>query len=435
MKLHTLNYDGDKYLIYLPNTLKFFKATESTVLLANLIHDGKSYQDVLAILPDVEESMYNSISQMIQDGLSPQNDTLIEGWDKYLPRLVIHISNSCNLSCKYCYANGGNYLSDCINIPVELLDKILDVFYAMFDNIGFISLFGGEPTVNAEAIESVAKYLLEKKKDTKLGLITNGTLIDEKLASLISKYAINVTLSIDHEDMQDVLRPYDNGNGTYETIKANMEMLRKVANQPSQLEVVYTQAHVDNQLSVIDVIKQVQSTFGQLPVHLTPVSSEDALYMLKDEDAFLQSIDDVFSSPELEMESNYVYAARLINSLRLKKPQNGICSAGHNTISVSTTGKIYPCFYFTDQPEFSVADVSDSVDTVRDAVNAMRLTYYNANMHNKDECETCFARTVCYGCLGVNYFETGDPRKPRDGHCNLVKKGLEKVLVHLAKTR
>ncbi|MCL2719216.1 MAG: radical SAM protein [Lachnospiraceae bacterium] len=433
--MHSINYDENKYLLYLPDTLKFFKANENVVKLSELICEGKCLSEVESIFPDVNEDIYKSIYNKLVNNEKAVKKYPTDEWDGYLPRLVIHISNNCNLKCKYCYAQGGNYLSNAGNITMEMLDNILYTFFGMFEKIDVISLFGGEPTLNIEAIERVAAYISDNGLNTKIGMITNGTVMDEKLAALIQKYDISVTLSIDQKDMQNNLRPFNNGNETYDKIKENVNILREVAKQPSQLEVVYTQAHVDNEISVTDVIKKLQFEFGKLPVHLTPVSTDKNDLKLKNEDAFIQSIDDAFIDSDINEKADYSFVGRMIDSLQKKQPRTNVCSAGYGTISVSVNGDIYPCFYFTDQEDFHIANVNAPLEDVKAQIGKIRRYYYGKSTHDLPECSTCFANSICYGCLGVNYFETGDPYKPSETHCRMVKKSLEKTLIYLSEAR
>jgi len=335
VRIHTIDYKDDTSLLYLPDKLKFYLANKKTVKLAELICEGKSLEEVVQIFPDIVPSLYESVHNTLKVKNREIKSEVTEEWIRYLPRLVIHISNSCNLKCKYCYAHGGNYLSEKGMMSLELLDKILDSFYTIFDKIDAINLFGGEPSLNIPAIERVAKYISDNNIDTQIGMITNGTLVTDKLASLIAEYNINVTFSVDQKDMQDILRPYTNDQGTHTRIKANAEKLKKISDQPSHLEVVYTKEHVNRGVSIVDVLKQIRSDFGKLPVHLTPVQTDDLTYKLEDEDAFMQSVDDVFANADLDVESDYSFTARIISSLKNKNIRNNFCPAGFGTVSIS----------------------------------------------------------------------------------------------------
>ena len=74
-----------------------------------------------------------------------------------LYKLVLNITNKCNLACKYCYANGGNYCSSEGIMKVETAKATLDTFLKRYRNIRVIQFFGGEPTFNLDVIEFVCK--------------------------------------------------------------------------------------------------------------------------------------------------------------------------------------------------------------------------------------------------------------------------------------
>jgi uncharacterized protein len=424
-------------LLYLPDTLRFFKANKATIRLFELIDAGNSFDEILQVMPKTNRSDFDSMHNIIRqedNKLANFADAIVpnESWKGYLPRLVLNISNDCNLRCGYCYAHGGNYESSRMVMPESLALLIMDTFYTIFDKIDLIQLFGGEPLMNVPVIEIVAKYIAENSLDTRIGIVTNGTLIDKEVISLITKYNMNVTLSIDHEDLQDALRPHPKEDNIYGKIKENILELQRASGQPSQIEVVYTQEHIRRGVSVAEVLRALQNDFGKLPIHLTPVCSDNKKFKLKNETPFTDAIDDMFADSELNPESDYSLTGRIISTLRLRYPQTNICSAGFGTISVSTSGDVFPCFYFTDNADFKSVNVNESLSKVKNTINNMRLKYYNNRKHSLPECESCFANTVCFGCLGVNYFETGDIYMPAETHCKLVRSGLERVLANLA---
>ena len=63
-----------------------------------------------------------------------------------LQKVVINISNNCNLSCSYCYADGGNYGMDSRIMDKHTADNIIqDIRQKNIRQINRLILFGGEP--------------------------------------------------------------------------------------------------------------------------------------------------------------------------------------------------------------------------------------------------------------------------------------------------
>ena len=64
---------------------------------------------------------------------------------RHIRRITLHVSNDCNLRCKYCYAEGGNYKQERRLMTMETAQMFVDFCCNNFDSIGYIVFFGGEP--------------------------------------------------------------------------------------------------------------------------------------------------------------------------------------------------------------------------------------------------------------------------------------------------
>ena len=117
--------------------------------------------------------------------------------------LLLSISDKCNLTCKHCY------LGDPGNMEMNI-----DVFrnaVSQFEDMGGLKLIisGGEPLLHSgfwELMEILPSYEL------RIVVLSNGTLIDEKAARKLSRYAHEVQVSIDGIHSHDILR----GKGSYD---------------------------------------------------------------------------------------------------------------------------------------------------------------------------------------------------------------------------
>lgn len=430
MRVLIENIDFDNYLVYLPDSLKFFTVNGKTAQLIELISKNKKFTDVNNILPDVELELYNRLLEL----LSYECDIdYMELPAKVLSRLVINISNTCNLQCKYCYANGGVYLSECCLMSEDTLNKILNKFYSIFEHIGVIQLFGGEPLLNYKFIKIVGEFIKSHEKNTIIGIVTNGTLMSDEIIDLIKKYNVTVTVSLDHYLTHDLLRPLKNEGKSFELIVNNIKSLQSKAGQPTQIEATYTKLHEDMGISVMDVVLSIQESIGNVPVHIAPVCTDDVMYKLSSGQSFVNSIDDYFKLSSCKKDIKYSFIDRFASAIKSKKRTYSFCNAGYGTISVSCDGKIYPCFYFIDNEDFLIADINEDLDSLEYKINIMR------NQHKRnfdcDKCKDCFANSVCFGCLGVNYTTTGNELNQDSMHCDMVKGGLKAFLINMAKSK
>jgi uncharacterized protein len=128
------------------------------------------------------ETLINNLSKSLMNIQNKQINNFEEVKSREIGRITLHISNICNLRCKYCYANGGNYNQQEGLMNIETASKFIDFCTSHFDNIGNIIFFGGEPLLNPEIIEYVCKSFKELHKNKtndyipNFGIITNAQL-------------------------------------------------------------------------------------------------------------------------------------------------------------------------------------------------------------------------------------------------------------------
>ncbi len=112
------------------------------------------------------------------------------------------------------------------------------------------------------------------------------------------------------------------------------------------------------------------------------------------------------------------------------------CGGGIGTVAVDGKGNVYPCFYFVNNPEFIIGNVVyNSYNELKDNITQMHDYYTAYNRREVEKCRDCFANTICFGCMGVNYNMTGNAMESSEFHCEWVKRGLEATLKNAALKR
>lgn len=413
LKIVNLNQSSD--VVFFTDSLKFFVASKKSSRIISEVNKGQTLQEINKIYK-ISEDEYKKINQLLHEQACDSADEL---QSDVLPRLVINISNTCNLRCKYCYANGGSYGSDNDIMNLTTIQRTLDVFYKIFKSIYMIQLFGGEPILNCDAIEYAAKYVSGHHYKTYLTIVTNGTIMSDHLLDIIKRYNIKVTVSIDASAIHDDLRPYSDGKSSFDTINRNIKKLISETNCLSQFEVTYTKQHEDRNIKIIDIIKELKTRYGNIPIHIAPVSSESRLYKITSATSFNDSVNDVFYERRNNDNVGYSLILSLLMTLKTKTKMSNICGAGKGTIAVSSNGNIYPCFYFINKKSFKIASIYDDIKSVSEKVFDMRSEYSRKRKSKK--CSGCFANTVCHGCMGANYDETGNIMESSKLRCDIMK--------------
>lgn len=134
-----------------------------------------------------------------------------------------HLSENCNLKCLHCYQENHK--------PIQLEFDKLVIIYKQFKELlnkkkmkGHINITGGEPLCNPYLF----KLLDLIKEDSNLitfSILTNGTLINEKIAKKIKSYnPLYVQVSLEGgKKTNDYIR----GKGTYKKVAEGIVNLRK----------------------------------------------------------------------------------------------------------------------------------------------------------------------------------------------------------------
>lgn len=443
VNVHFISLDETYSIAFFPNTRKYFKVNSNGRYLIEAICNNMSYED-LKMQISIDKNFftdyqgkvesYCKMHQKSEKSISPEMD-IFRTQKKILPRLVIHVTNDCNLRCKYCYASGGAYGGSRSIITPDTLELIMNKFYNYFDYIQTVQIFGGEPLCNIEAVKSICDYVrkedVKRTQNTRVCIVTNATLIDDEFISVVKSYSVNVTVSYDGSPLvNDLMRIYEDGSPTSADILRRTSQLYEATGQPDTIEVTYNQYHVENGVGILDVVSHIKSMFPKTGVHLVPVGGDTKSdYMLENPLLFADSIDDILSERNTEKLS-YSLAERVFLGLN----NNGdikryICDAGVGTLSVSTDGNVYPCFMFTNEDALCLGNLceDDLFEGVQFRKGIGKLMKFTDKFQNA-KCKECFMWSLCNGCLGLNARRKDDEFEIIDQTCDMFRQMVEHAI-------
>lgn len=139
--------------------------------------------------------------------------------------LCLHIAHDCNLACRYCFAEEGEYHGRRALMSYETGKQALDFLIA---NSGSrrnleVDFFGGEPLMNWDVVKQLVAYGREQEKlhdkHFRFTLTTNGVVLNDEIMEFANKEMDNVVLSIDgRKEVHDRMRPFRKGAGSYDLI-------------------------------------------------------------------------------------------------------------------------------------------------------------------------------------------------------------------------
>lgn len=368
----------------------------------------------------------------------------IEDRKTVVKALCLNIAHDCNLACKYCFAQEGEYNKERGLMSLEVAKGSLDFLVANSGNrINLeVDFFGGEPLLNWEVVKATVAYgrelekKLEGKKKFRFTLTTNASLLTQVIMDFLNEEMANVVLSIDgRKEVHDNMRPYRNGGGSYDAVLPKvLEMAKSRGDKSWYARGTYTRFSKDFSK---DVLHMADLGLDQISVEPV-VAPPDCDYALREEDIpeLLAEYDKLASAMLERIKSNkgfnfFHFMIDLEGGPCVAKRLSG-CGSGTEYLSVTPWGDIYPCHQFVGNDDFLMGNVMDEVPIKRTDIQS---EFKSCNVYSKSDCSNCFARYFCSGGCAANsyYYGSGIKGNYKIG-CELQKKRVEcAIMLHIAK--
>ncbi len=98
-----------------------------------------------------------------------------------------HITERCNLRCIHCYQEGYNKPSESSLAQLEKIADQIILTLRKWRKKGRIALTGGEPFLRKELFP-LMEYLEQSEHIWRIGILTNGTIVDEERADRMKTF-------------------------------------------------------------------------------------------------------------------------------------------------------------------------------------------------------------------------------------------------------
>ena len=344
--------------------------------------------------------------------------------------LCLMVAHDCNLRCKYCFADTGEFGGGRELMTNEVGERAVDY---LIEHMGprihsEIDFFGGEPLVNMPVVRHLTEYIRAKEKTTgkkfKLTLTTNGLLLNEENRKFFNDNNISLVLSLDgRKETHDRMRPDAGGNGTYDRVLKNFKALVDSRGGDNYyLRGTYTKYNLD---FTKDVLSMADAGFDILSIE--PVVAKDAPYGIEESDLprVYEEYDrlvDAYLKRQREGRGFFFFHFNmdLSNGPCVAKRLAG-CGAGHEYMAVAANGDLYQCHQFVGREKYRLGSVFEGVTD-----NHWPKYFRESHVLNKEKCRDCWARFFCSGGCHANAdLFHGDIREPYEVGCAIQKKRLE----------
>lgn len=303
--------------------------------------------------------------------------------------LTLHLTDRCNLACRYCYARPGT-TDMAFETAVAAIEKC-----ATGPDCGII-FFGGEPLLCADMIWRIMDWCAGRGPHRfHFKVTTNGTLLDDAFLDEAARRGLHIALSHDGaQAAHDAFRVRPGGGGTFAEVDAALaRLLRKRPYSPVLLTVN-------------------PETAGQFAAGVQELQAKGVQYLIASlnhagawTDAALRTLEKEFRKLAAWHEENYRQERKFYFSpfdkriaSRVFPERSNSCRLGKRQISVGPDGRLYPCVQFVGRAEYAIGTAETGLDEAR------REAIFCRNERDKAECAGCALAQRCHnkcGCLNL----------------------------------
>lgn len=350
-----------------------------------------------------------------------------------LQRIVLNVTNQCNLACGYCYEYSADKISNTAGKPKFMNHEIAESAIDMLVRESakrpavHVTFFGGETLMNFGLLRTSVEYAKRKcaeaGKTVEFSLTTNGTLLTEKIVEFLSEHRIGVTVSIDGDrELNDKMRVFHDGRGSYDIMVPKIKMLLQRHRSNSIGARVTLSSGVSH---VRRIYNHLTQEIGFDSVGFSPATaSPDRLYSIG-----AQTMGNVLEGfEELAWEyrdfaiqgrqHGFTNASDTIKELHTGVSKAYPCGAGLGLLGVGTSGDISLCHRFVDSPVGKMGHVQNGgVDHIA------RQEFLNTHhIGARYDCHTCWARPTCAGgCYHEAFIHHGETSAANLHYCDWIR--------------
>lgn len=305
-------------------------------------------------------------------------------------------TQKCNFNCKYCFhKKQGKDLT-----PQDAVEYLTLLRPIATENM-IINFFGGEPLLNPTPIYSLVEYIKSEKLNYRLGICTNGSILNDNLLLFLKNNKFMIQISID---------------GDFETHDKYREQHSKV---------------VQNIRTLIN---------AGISVTARMTYKIDTIQNLADNIKFIHDlgINQIMHQGVIEdnwtTESYIEYKKQCLRMLELRKsnpklkisyldrnscPSVGLlCKAGKTLIALLPNGDIYPCHHFGSVGSYKLGNIRSGFT---------RGIFVDIKREDIASCKNCEAKSICHTCIATNYDVNGSLYEPVKKFCGIIKTEKEFV--------
>lgn len=300
---------------------------------------------------------------------------------------AIELTYKCNLKCKHCYIESDMSRNE--TMPLEKAKKILKELKQL--GIRTIELTGGEPTLHPSFFE-ILNYSYDLDFDL-IGLLTNGTLLNEELISYIAEHKDKIIVQIDlHGSKREYVEWFTGKTFAFDRMKTSIAAL---ASKGVIMRVVasITPLNIDQ----MDEIAKIAKDAGVFAVGFAPIvpmgrAIQESDKLLITEQSILLNFSKKFKNLKEHYGSHFIFSMDERNNSSIN------CGTGTKSITISPLGFIKLC-QMASQPLSMDSLFYKSLEGILKENKTLFLSLVNLPSPSPSICSNCENLWFCENCI------------------------------------
>lgn len=378
---------------------------------------GATYDEMTNSLTNINPSM----AQILTDkGFIVENDDADdkilddcrkEILEPYISTAYFFLTKNCNLACRYCFerqsetknSSEGVMSFDVFNRGLDFFQRLINLDKDRFNERKTIIFYGGEPFHNKKLLFSAITEIQNRIKkgdlpvQSKMLVVTNGTLMNDEDIQFTKKNGVTVTFSLDGDRQASANRVYPDG----ETLAWNKatETFKKCVEAGIDLNIACTLSPetIARQKEVLDYFISI----GATNIGFNVILDNDIIQLNTDYDD--KAADFVTTAYRTLSDNNITEnrTRRRLDVFKHKHPCLFDCNAaGGRQIAIAPNGDIGICHeHIMDKKHFITTIDDMEFDPKQSAEYKM---WNKRSPLYIDSCQNCIALGVCGGGCVIN---------------------------------
>jgi len=333
--------------------------------------------------------------------------------------VYLEVTNSCNLSCLYCYADADLQQPSRLEVA-ELLPLVDDLA-----SLGVLKIVvtGGEPLLH-ESLFEVLQHVRDNRID--FSLFTNGTLLNEENVMrlrALNPQAVSLSLDSNRRRTNDALR----GKGSFVRAVRGVELLTN-ARIPTRINCTLVQG-INDSLEAVENAVGFFETLGVRSTAVGPVMRYGRAQRHKE----LTSD----SSMSLEIASTLRRAAERHRRWHRSEPPPSLrfsddldsgamahystCGIGTSACCITARGDVVLCPTLRGEEHRAGNVLGDDLGRIWAEAKVFE-PFRNCTIEDIRPCRSCPSKASCLGgCRARALLHSGDFRSPDPLRCNMLR--------------